>query len=116
MGSFFTWSREDCESKLDRILINEAFMDRYNEAKATLLYSFKSDHKALLMTTEFQQQQNHFDQPFRFVASWLLHENFNEFMSQVWSHDATCMQNFSSFTEKRTWIGLVELHLTFLGL
>ena len=82
-AGFFTWSRKGCESRLDRILANDMFMDRFTEAKTTVLYSFKSDHKALLLTMEVSHCSVAFERPFRFVASWLLHNDFNEFMKRV---------------------------------
>ena len=100
MGSFFTWSREGCESRLDRILANDMFMDRFTEAKTTVLYSFKSDHKALLLTMEVSHCSVAFERPFRFVASWLLHNDFNEFMKRVWDKNLSWSQNVNVFTQQ----------------
>ena len=61
VGSFYTWSREGCESKLDRVLVNDVFMDRFPEAKITVLYSFKSNHKALWLSTVIFQRRPRFE-------------------------------------------------------
>ena len=51
-GLFFTWSREGCESRLDHILANNMFMDRFTKAITIVLYNFKSDHKAFVIDNE----------------------------------------------------------------
>ena len=76
------------------------FMDRFTEAKTTVLYSFKSDHKALLLTMEVSHCSVAFERPFRFVASWLLHNDFNEFMKRVWDKNLSWSQNVNVFTQQ----------------
>ena len=82
------------------MLVNDVFMDRFPEAKVTVLYSFKSDHKALWLSTMIVQRRPRFEQPFRFVASWLLHENFSEFMSKMWVREASWIHNVHEFSSQ----------------
>ena len=111
-GPFFTWRREGCESKLDRVLINNEFLDEFPNAVTKVLSNFKSDHNSLLVTIENPVERPKREAPFRFVASWLLHEGFNQFMDGVWSNTSSWFDNLHLFTEKiKTWRVEVYGHL-----
>jgi len=44
----------------------------------------KPDHRMLLVPFQQGRQPNRHRRPFRFLASWLTHEDFNRVMSQTW--------------------------------
>lgn len=49
---------------------------------------FKSDHRAVLMQTKKREKSNRNRRPFRFLASWITHENFSSFMARAWPRSA----------------------------
>jgi hypothetical protein len=84
-GSPFTWKRGDLSQRLDRSLINIHWWLRYKDASVLYLPYFKSDDRLLLVQFHRGRQPNRHRRPFRFLASWLTHEDFYRFMTHSWN-------------------------------
>lgn len=83
-GRFYTWYRKNgsCKSKLDRLLVNEEWINKWPD------YSLKSggrsfsDHCPIFIV---QAIRDWGPRPFRFINSWISHRNFKDFIEQKWT-------------------------------
>ena len=112
VGPRFTWKRSGCESRLDRVMTNNLFSDRFIDAMTTVLFNFKSDHAPILFQMEKRERSCCRERPFRFEASWVLHSNFNSFVEEAWSNEKGWNENLNEFTTKiNSWSREVYGHL-----
>ncbi|KAI9111593.1 hypothetical protein K1719_017283 [Acacia pycnantha] len=98
-GPEFTWKRGMSEARLDRILVNNQWYDQFSNASVSHLPFFKSDHRPLLLQLDSTKDSIRSNRPFRFIAAWALHENFDDFVRQSWLTDAAWLSNISQFSE-----------------
>lgn len=84
-GYPFTYKRSNLEQRLDRLVMNISWCMRFQEAVVVYLLPFTSDHRPLLIKLETDYRTNRRRRPFRFVASWITHSDFNWFMRQNWN-------------------------------
>ncbi|KAK4263183.1 hypothetical protein QN277_028635 [Acacia crassicarpa] len=84
VGLEFTWKRGTSEARLDRALANEQWVNLFPNASVTHLPFFKSDHRPLLLRLNTVMNRPKPDRPFRFIAAWVLHEQFDSFVRQSW--------------------------------
>ena len=71
-------------------------MLRYQDFGVFYLPAFNSDHNPLwLHAGNMFQTPN--PKPFRFLAAWLTHSEFNSLVSNYWSSTADCNDNVSNF-------------------
>lgn len=103
-GSPFTWQGGGLSQRLDRLLINLQWRVRFEEAVVFHLPHFKSDHRAILIKVKAVQGQNRRRRPFRFLAAWLTHANFGNFLKDIWRPDLSWNRQISSIQDKlRKW-------------
>lgn len=57
---------------------------KFLEVVVIHLPSFKFDHKPLLVKMESRNSSHH-RRPFRFLASWITHSDFNRFVRSHWN-------------------------------
>ncbi|XP_028788367.1 uncharacterized protein LOC114744358 [Neltuma alba] len=111
-GPFFTWKREGCESRIDQVLGNNKAMEIFNEALVRHLPWFKSDHRPILLHMIPESKKTLRDRPFRFVASWALHEDFSRLTKEAWDPNASWQENVQVFTDEvKNWSLNVYGHL-----
>ncbi|WMV21122.1 hypothetical protein MTR67_014507 [Solanum verrucosum] len=89
-GSKYTWwngrIEEDCIFKrLDRILVNQEFMDLFPTSEVHYLIRQGSDHAPLHMTSS--SREDVFIKPFRFLNFWSKHKHFKQVVADNWSVD-----------------------------
>ncbi|KAI9070704.1 hypothetical protein K1719_047332 [Acacia pycnantha] len=97
VGPEFTWKRGMSEARLDRILVNNQWYDQFSNASISHLPFFKSDHRPLLLRLDSTKDFIRSNRPFRFIAAWALHENFDDFVRQSWLTDvAWCQTSLNS--------------------
>ncbi|KAK4284783.1 hypothetical protein QN277_001566 [Acacia crassicarpa] len=94
-GPEFTWKRGTSEARLDRVLINEQWWNVFLNASMSHLPFFKSDHRPLLICLEKDAGTVKPNRPFRFLAAWVLHDKFDEFVRSAWSSDMAWIPNIS---------------------
>lgn len=68
-GPPFTWEWRDVKERLDRGVSNTAWRVLFPEASILHLPTFKSDHKPLLLSLNFENRVGISNRPFRFLAS-----------------------------------------------
>ena len=98
MGPKFTWKRSNVESRIDRVLANSNWIDCFNDATVTHLPFFKSDHRPLLLRLNGFNGTRVSKGPFRFIASWILHNDFSDFVKLHWSGESSWNDNMAAFS------------------
>jgi hypothetical protein len=79
MGEKFTWKRGRIRERLDRTVANGAWSVMHPGAKLQYLGYIRSDHRPILLDTEYQQPQQHSSNgPRHFEAKWLREEGFRQ--------------------------------------
>lgn len=89
-GSPFTWRRGDLFQRLDRFLINIQWRLMFQNAVVRHLPFFKSDHHAILVQMNSVRRVNKSRRSFRFLASWLTHDDFPNIMHNSWTRGSLC--------------------------
>lgn len=89
-GASHTWARgltpETRQSgRLDRALCNSSWGLRFENAKVKHSPAFQSDHCPIFISPNRFVPLQAINRPFRFQASWLTHENFQEFVGEKWN-------------------------------
>ncbi|XP_028119770.1 uncharacterized protein LOC114317256 [Camellia sinensis] len=87
-GCQFTWSNKRCggeyiATKIDRVLINEAWLDKFPESTAFFLPSGVSDHSPAMVNTSIAKTS--FKKPFKFFDCWSKHPEFISTVSSSWN-------------------------------
>ncbi|XP_062107455.1 uncharacterized protein LOC133818547 [Humulus lupulus] len=87
-GSFFTWSKKQKEgsrifSKLNRVFINEQWLDTFPELEAHINWDTISDHcYCIIKTVQFQVSGI---RPFIYYNMWANHKDFRSTVLNNWS-------------------------------
>lgn len=89
-GDPFTWARGNkidnrVPRRLDPALVNADWRVMFQEANVQHLARAFSDHSPLLIKTQ-QFCGNGVNRPFRFLASWLEHPQFMDFVKNSWNN------------------------------
>lgn len=103
-GCPFTWKGGNLLQRLDRLMVNLQWRIRFEEAVVFHLPHFKSDHRMVLMKMKKTVKQNQKRRPFRFMAAWLTHEDFDSFMRNTWRSDLSWNEQINNLQGKlRHW-------------
>ncbi|XP_061372079.1 uncharacterized protein LOC133314599 [Gastrolobium bilobum] len=101
-GSEFTWQGpkwnhlQRVYKKLDRAVVNVNWRICFEDAEVRILPRHQPDHSPLLV--KFSNRPNLWqDRPFRFIASWLDHPNFNDLMQDKWNKNVDFNQMLNRF-------------------
>lgn len=87
-GKFFTWSNRHVSSsftkeRLDHVVANPKWSKMYNATKVESTISRCFDHRPILATCGCLGNPKR-ERPFRYEASWDLHEECNPQVAQLW--------------------------------
>ncbi|XP_038715030.1 uncharacterized protein LOC120008723 [Tripterygium wilfordii] len=99
-GPRFTWSIGTVFERLDRALCNTSWFTNYGNSSVVHLPKFNSDHWPVLVNYADARNSGPVVKPFRFMASWLLHENFNHFVAASWETIGDYVRAAESFVRK----------------
>ncbi|XP_020266380.1 uncharacterized protein LOC109841859 [Asparagus officinalis] len=91
-GCFFTWcNKQDIDTriwcKLDRVLVNEDWIQKYNSSQVEFLTPNCSDHSPGLITIEDEEIE--VKRPFKFFKMWISHPDFLSTVRSVWDQVVT---------------------------
>ncbi|VFQ88375.1 unnamed protein product [Cuscuta campestris] len=90
-GGIFTWSGVRSQGRtwrrLDRVMVNLDMLAYYSMVDLAHLPKANSDHKALLL--HCKQAEAHGARPFRFINSWLHHDQFLKVVKDAWTKSPT---------------------------
>ncbi|KAH9745843.1 reverse transcriptase domain-containing protein [Citrus sinensis] len=103
-GPRFTWSRGFLLKRLDRALCNNEWLLKFTDNSVLHLPKVASDHRPVLVRFGRIVRGHHGNRPFRFLASWLTHDQFNNFVKQTWDPQASYSDAASTFVkEVKVW-------------
>ncbi|CAL1356334.1 unnamed protein product [Linum trigynum] len=86
-GPRFTWKgANQLQERLDRAIYNPQWLQKYPETVTWHLPRVKSDHRPLLVAMAGRKTRKNKGKPFRFLAPWLLHEDFSRVLQEGWSN------------------------------
>ncbi|XP_057761117.1 uncharacterized protein LOC130981550 [Arachis stenosperma] len=98
-GQPFTWQKGIIRRRLDRYVTNAAWSQRFSSAVVKHLPKLKSDHVSIFLELWVDSTAASSCRPFRFLASWLTHENFNSMLKTNWKDEISMDQNVTNFME-----------------
>ncbi|KAF7803027.1 Transposon TX1 uncharacterized [Senna tora] len=86
-------------------VINEAWRHLFSEAAVVHLPNYKSDHNPLwIRMNPSNDTEAKRDRPFRFLASWVMHNDFNNVVRNSWSEGTNWSMALSDFYDKiKVW-------------
>jgi hypothetical protein len=91
-GAKFTWNNGQSDEgyikeRLDRVVRNNEWRGLFSEVTVHILPSRVSNHKPLLITLLRHEEECHiFSKGFKFEASWLLDEEYNDIVRAAWAN------------------------------
>lgn len=90
-GCFFTWSNRRTQDlqcrKLDRVAINEAWMDLFQLSRVSFEEPGISDHCPIVFTVP--DQEDFGPKPFKYFNHWSTYKDFPAVVQEVWSKSVT---------------------------
>ncbi|KAL8507343.1 hypothetical protein ACS0TY_018040 [Phlomoides rotata] len=103
VGSQFTWVTRQSNlgymaARLDRVLVNDDFLDLWQTTFATVLPRVSSDHHPILLRLQATAAQ--VVRPFRFQQMWTTHSSFLPLVATSWSLTVTTSNHIQRFTQK----------------
>ncbi|XP_015959301.1 uncharacterized protein LOC107483194 [Arachis duranensis] len=81
----FTWKRGNLAERLDRGLCNVEWKIAFPEAYVKHLPMLKSDHSLICLQLSNAMAQNRGRRPFHFLAAWITHPDFRNFVDASWN-------------------------------
>ncbi|KAL8555748.1 hypothetical protein ACS0TY_003527 [Phlomoides rotata] len=83
---------------LDRVLVNDDFLDLWQSTSATVLPRISSDHHLILL--RLLVTADHVIRPFRFKHMWSTHSSFLPLVTASWSLSITANNHIHRVTQK----------------
>lgn len=86
-GRKFTCYKPDgsCKSRIDRILINDQWMENWSDSIQKGISRSISDHCPIILDTK---RIDWGPKPFRFINAWISHPGFKDFISNCWNNSS----------------------------
>ncbi|XP_020253772.1 uncharacterized protein LOC109830821 [Asparagus officinalis] len=100
LGCFFTWSNKQDQNsriwcRLDRALVNESWIDKYNSSHVEYLLPTSSDHSPALIKIYEEEKQG--KKPFKFFNMWTKHSSYLHTVNSIWQlKDLYCLPFYVS--------------------
>ncbi|CAL1354280.1 unnamed protein product [Linum trigynum] len=102
-GPSFTWFRNGVKERLDRGFTNQLWATTFPEATVRHIARVKFDHRPILITTNAIIQPGG-PKPFKFLAAWLTHEDFNRMTTSAWGKGEELPSSARAFaTDATAW-------------
>lgn len=102
-GSPFTWSRGQLKQRLDRVLCNPAWQDRFPSSVVTHIPLNTSYHYGMWFKIEdgmIRPRRNYF----KFLGAWLDHNDFENQVKFSWSQLSSWNENINRLTSNlKSW-------------
>ena len=89
-GNLYTWNnkqkvRDRVYSKLDRVMINEAWQEKYQNAEACFLQEGKFDHSPGVITVYPRPISGR--KPFKYYTMWKASPQYNSIIEGLWREE-----------------------------
>ena len=99
-GPRFTWSRGFLMKRLDRVVSNTAWLNKYPDNVVLHLPKISSDHRPILVRFNNDVSSSRGPKPFCFLVAWLTDNSFGEFVSNAWLNNLTYLHTADNFMKK----------------
>ncbi|KAG8490735.1 hypothetical protein CXB51_013821 [Gossypium anomalum] len=96
-GPPFTWHKGRLFERLDCALGNEAWIKYFSNSLITHLPKIKPDHRPLIQNLNLEISLPR-GRPFRFLAGWVEHPEFEDFVNDKWHFSGTMSEALTKFT------------------
>ncbi|KAL1156476.1 hypothetical protein V6Z11_A08G094900 [Gossypium hirsutum] len=111
-GPSFTWHMGLLFERLDKALGNKAWIQTFPNSLVTHLPKIKSDHRSLLFSLNSKVYLPN-GRPFRFLAGWVEHPDFGDFVKDKWDFSGDMSISLSMFTRDfKNWNTTIYGHIT----
>ena len=80
-GRKFIWTKENCSSRIDRMLVDAEWIMKFPDLKLKALPSKLSDHVPLFLEVDRLDKN---PKPFRCLDAWFTHLGFKRAVLQEW--------------------------------
>ncbi|CAL8164027.1 unnamed protein product [Prunus armeniaca] len=108
-GPKFTWNNKRVYTRLDRAICNMQWRRLFPEANVQHLPRTTSDHNPIKIKLSSRFVVSPHLRPFRFEAMWMQHEQFNEFISDVWGQAAASALDKTYQLGSNTFLSKLEI-------
>ncbi|XP_050216415.1 uncharacterized protein LOC126667478 [Mercurialis annua] len=99
-GPAYTWRRGNLFQRLDRGLCNNNWCNIFPNAITHHLPRIHSDHRPILIKLNSIQQVTTVTKPFRFLSSWITHQDFEKVVTKGWQHQRPLTENINLVTNE----------------
>ncbi|XP_020258449.1 uncharacterized protein LOC109834843 [Asparagus officinalis] len=111
LGCFFTWSNKQDQNsriwcRLDRALVNESWIDKYNSSHVEYLLPTSSDHSPALIKIYEEEKQG--KKPFKFFNMWTKHSSYLHTVNSIWQLKVKGYTMFSVVTKLKLLRGALK--------
>ncbi|KAH1056541.1 hypothetical protein J1N35_034606 [Gossypium stocksii] len=106
-GPPFTWYHGGLSERLDKAIENDCWLRTFLSCSVTHLSRIKSDHKPLFLSLNPSVILPKV-RPFRFLAEWVEHFNFSDFVKEKWCFKGNMANSLNLFTDNiKAWNNFV---------
>ncbi|XP_020258809.1 uncharacterized protein LOC109835235 [Asparagus officinalis] len=111
LGCFFTWNnKQDHDARvwcrLDRALVNDSWIHKYNSSHVEFLLPNFSDHSHALVSIYEEDMQG--KKPFKFFNMWINHINYLPTISLIWQRQIEGFKMYSVVTKLKLLRGALK--------
>ncbi|KAL0006084.1 hypothetical protein SO802_013645 [Lithocarpus litseifolius] len=105
-GYPFTWNNKrpgeaNTKIRLDRGVANEAWIGKFPLSRIVYLSAHASDHLPLLLQVQsFDHQRQRRERSFKFEESWLLLDDYEDMVNEVWGSDISATHGLEFIKQK----------------
>lgn len=105
VGPRYTWRGQDYRGfgriyeRLDRVICDVEWRDKFQEATIFNLPRVKSDHHPILLVTNTVDTTNRPNFPFRFEDVWSYHQDLKDFLRDNWKGKEKVTDKLVNLTE-----------------
>lgn len=91
IGYPFTWNNkrlglDNTQERLDRVVVNTGWREKFQDSSVTHLFSHASDHKPILLHAWYAQRyRGRSTRAFRFEEAWLTRDDCEKVIREAWS-------------------------------
>ncbi|XP_062118934.1 uncharacterized protein LOC133832635 [Humulus lupulus] len=125
-GNFYTWSNKQqgtdkIYSKIDRVMVNQAWMDKFPNAEAIFHNEGLFDHTPAVLTVHPDIPSG--KKPFKYYRMWSSHPQYHQEVCRGWHQKVTGtkmyqivskLKNLKSIFKELNKKGYSEIHMTYV--
>ncbi|KAI9073707.1 hypothetical protein K1719_044331 [Acacia pycnantha] len=103
-GPRFTWRRGSLFMRLDRAICSPSWIQSFPGSSLDHLPKLHSDHRPIHIKLGLNFHGQSFEPPFRFLAPWLTHSDFQNIVHRIWNSGSELLPCIEAFrNEMKIW-------------